>query len=130
MSKKLSSGIIRLQNISEEKLSDARQLRQKMTLAEKELWQQLRNRKLEGYKFRRQQIVQGFIADFYCEKAKLALEIDGGIHLEKGQIEIDIHREKVFSDRGIKTLRIQNNDVIDDLASTLSKIKQACQDRV
>jgi len=130
VSKKLSSGIIRLQNISEEKLSDARQLRQKMTLAEKELWQQLRNRKLEGYKFRRQQIVQGFIADFYCEKAKLALEIDGGIHLEKGQIEIDIHREKVFSDRGIKTLRIQNNDVIDDLASTLSKIKQACQDRV
>lgn len=130
MSKKPSSGIIRLQNISDEKLSDARQLRQEMTMAETELWRQLRNRKLEGHKFRRQQIVEGFITDFYCERAKLALEIDGGIHSEKRQIELDLHREKVFSARGIKTIRIQNNEVVNDLAATLNKIKQTCQGRI
>lgn len=60
----------------------ARELRQPQTLAELELWKHLRNRQLEGIKFRRQYPLGRFIVDFYCPQAKLAIEIDGDTHAE------------------------------------------------
>jgi very-short-patch-repair endonuclease len=58
----------------------ARQLRQEQTKAEKIVWEQLRNRKFKGLKFRRQHVIEGFILDFYCPDAKLGIEVDGNIH--------------------------------------------------
>jgi len=127
--KSSSSGLVRLQRTSNEKLTDARALRQAMTPAEAKMWEYLHNRKLGGVKFRRQQIVEGFITDFYCETAKLAVEIDGGIHSEEEVKQADEHRDKVFQARGIQTLRIRNEDVLNNLDETLKKIKLSCSYR-
>jgi very-short-patch-repair endonuclease len=74
--------IIPGQKINPEKLERARELRREITSAEKMLWLELRENKL-GAHFRRQQIIAGFIVDFYCHSASLAIEVDGGIHDEK-----------------------------------------------
>ena len=57
-----------------------KELRNNMTKAEKILWEYLKNKKLEGYKFRRQYSVDSFIIDFYCPKVKLGIEVDGEVH--------------------------------------------------
>jgi very-short-patch-repair endonuclease len=112
MIRAISSGVTALQYIDESKKEQARSLRRKCTPAERILWERLRNRRVGGFKFRRQQIIDGFITDFYCESAKLAIEVDGGVHDEEQQKKIDEHREKVFNARGICTLRLKNNDVL------------------
>ena len=71
--------IIPGQRVKKEKLQRARELRRDMTPAEKILWQELRSNKL-GIHFRRQQIIAGFIVDFYCHKGGLVVEVDGDIH--------------------------------------------------
>jgi very-short-patch-repair endonuclease len=57
-------------------------------------------------------VIDGFIADFYCEEAKLAIEVDGKIHDEEEQQRVDEHREKVFQARGLHVLRLKNDDVV------------------
>lgn len=71
--------IIPGQKVTKEKLERAKELRREMIPAEKLLWQEVRAKKL-GVRFRRQQIIQGFIVDFYCHKAALVVEVDGDIH--------------------------------------------------
>ena len=71
-----------------------------MTPAEKILWQELRANKL-GVHFRRQQVIAGFIVDFYCHKAGLVIEVDGDIH--DLQREEDARWEKVLSEMGLRT---------------------------
>jgi very-short-patch-repair endonuclease len=71
--------IIPGQTVTKEKLQRAKELRRDMTPAEKILWQELRANKL-GVHFRRQQVIAGFIVDFYCHKAGLVIEVDGDIH--------------------------------------------------
>ena len=71
--------IIPGQPVTKEKLQRAKELRRDMTPAEKILWQELRGNKL-GVHFRRQQVIAGFIVDFYCHKAGLVVEVDGDIH--------------------------------------------------
>jgi very-short-patch-repair endonuclease len=91
--------IIPGQHVTKEKLQRSRELRREMTPAEKILWQELRANKL-GVHFRRQQIIQGFIVDFYCHKAALVVEVDGDIHdLQK---EEDERREKVLIEMGLR----------------------------
>lgn len=91
--------IVTDQKVTKEKLQRARELRREMTLAEKILWEELRANKL-GAHFRRQQIIQGFIIDFYCHQAALVIEVDGDIHdLQK---EEDERREKVLSEMGLR----------------------------
>src|SRR5690606_13904305 len=72
---------------SEKKLRKA--LRHNSTEAEEKLWQQLRNRKLSGLKFKRQYSVDQFVLDFYCSQLKLAIEVDGKIHLDKEVKDMD-----------------------------------------
>jgi very-short-patch-repair endonuclease len=120
------TGLTRLQRVSEKKLRTARTLRGEMTTAEKALWEQVRGRKCGGFKIRRQQVVEGFFADFYCENAKLAIEIDGGVHANPEQREIDRHREKVFQARGIKTIRFGNDEVLGSIKAVLDKIIAEC----
>jgi very-short-patch-repair endonuclease len=119
----MKSGLIFLQNVTEYKLHTSRQLRKKMTDAEKTLWQQLRNRQVVGLKFRRQQVIEGFIADIYCEELKIAVEVDGPIHDKKEQIEYDANRDKVFIARGIRMMRISNDMVLNRMTEVLERIK-------
>jgi very-short-patch-repair endonuclease len=109
--RKTGSGVISLQYVKKGKKRQARMLRAHATPAEKILWELLRNRKVAGLKFRRQQIIDGFIADFFCEEARLVIELDGGIHDDPEQKKIDLHRENVFKMRGLSTLRIRNEMV-------------------
>lgn len=113
--------IIPGQKITKEKLQRARELRHDMTPAETMLWQELRANKL-GVHFRRQQIIAGFIVDFYCHKAALVVEVDGDIH--DLQQEEDARREKALNDIGLRIVRFRNKEVLGNLSVVVSKIKQ------
>ncbi len=123
MNKKLSSGVIKLQKISKGKLEQAKLLRKKMTHAETVLWERLKNKQLNGLKFRRQQIINGFIADFFCNELKLVIEVDGEIHNTKQQQQKDNLRKKVFESRGLKEIRFTNKEVVNHTLRVLDKIK-------
>src|ERR1044071_5127363 len=113
--------IIPGQKITKGKLQGAKELRRYMTPAEQILWQELRANK-QGVHFRRQQIIAGFIVDFYCHRAALVLEVDGDIHdLQK---EDDAKRDKALSEMGLKIVRFRNEDVIRDLPTVLEDIKR------
>jgi very-short-patch-repair endonuclease len=123
----MASGVVGIQRVTDGKLKDARELRREMTQTEEMLWEQLRNRQCGGFKFRRQQIIEGFIADFYCEQAQLVVEVDGGIHNDPDVKANDVHREKVFKARGIITLRFGNNEVEQQAKVVVKKIEDMCK---
>src|ERR1700675_2004678 len=77
------SKITRVQGVQADKLSFAKQLRREMTPAERILWKALRRNAIEGFHFRRQQVIEGFVVDFYCDAVKLAIELDGSVHQEQ-----------------------------------------------
>lgn len=109
------------QKVTKEKQERAKELRRNMTPAEKILWHELRANKL-GVHFRRQQIIAGFIVDFYCHKAGLVIEVDGDIHdLQK---EEDERREKVLSALRLRIVRFRNDEVVRDLSAVVGKIKE------
>jgi very-short-patch-repair endonuclease len=96
------------------------ELRRNMTPAEKILWQELRANKL-GVHFRRQQVIQGFIVDFYCHKAELVVEVDGDIRdLQKDE---DVRREKVLSALGLRVARFRNDEAMRNLSTVVERIK-------
>jgi very-short-patch-repair endonuclease len=97
-----------------------RQNRRQQTLAEERLWQALRNRQLNGAKFRRQHVIGRFIVDFYCAEAHLVIEVDGPIHAT--QIDEDSERDRDLKNRGLTVLRFKNNSVIQELARVLDRI--------
>ena len=112
--------IIPGQRVVKEKLQRARELRREMTSAEKIFWQELRGNKL-GVHFRRQQIIVGFIVDFYCHRAGLVIELDGSVHAN--QSEEDAHRGKVLNEMGLRFIRFWNGEVEKNLAEVLRKIR-------
>ena len=101
-----------------------RELRQELTQAEKILWAELRNRKLNGLKFRRQHPIDKFVLDFYCHERKLAIELDGSIHDVKLNKEYDEARTAMLGGLGIYTLRFRNDEVINNIESVLRKINE------
>ncbi|MDO9349441.1 MAG: DUF559 domain-containing protein, partial [Anaerolineales bacterium] len=105
--------IVRGQGVSREKIQRAKELRHNMTEAEKALWQHLRANRLDGWHFRRQQIIFGYIVDFYCHALSLIVEVDGEIH-EK-QIEEDRQRDEALTMRGFRVIRFKNKDVLERL---------------
>ncbi|MBW4602485.1 MAG: endonuclease domain-containing protein [Calothrix sp. FI2-JRJ7] len=113
------------QNVTSTKRQRAKELRQNMTPEEKILWQHLRANRLNGFHFRRQQIIDGFIADFYCHAAALVVEVDGEIHEQ--QVEYDAERDEVLSARGLRLLRIKNQEVNQNLDQVLVRIAKACE---
>ena len=113
--------IIPGQRVAIAKLQRARALRQEMTRAEKALWQELRANRL-GVHFRRQQIIAGFIVDFYCHRSALVIEVDGDIH--DLQQEDDARREDVLREMGLKVVRFRNDEVIQNLPVVLRKISE------
>jgi very-short-patch-repair endonuclease len=113
--------IIPGQRVTKEKLQRAKELRREMTPAEKILWNELRANKL-GVHFRRQQVIAGFIVDFYCHKFALVVEVDGDVHdLQK---EEDAKREKVLSAMGLRIVRFGNDEVVRDLSAVVGRIKE------
>jgi very-short-patch-repair endonuclease len=108
-------------------LERAKKLRQEMTPAEKILWKELKGNKLEGLHFRRQQIVHGYFADFYCHQHELILELDGGIH--ELQKECDADREEYLMALGFRIIRFENEEITGDLKGVLREIVKACKHR-
>jgi very-short-patch-repair endonuclease len=113
--------IIPGQTVTKEKLQRAKELRRDMTPAEKILWQELRANKL-GVHFRRQQVIAGFIVDFYCHKAGLVIEVDGDIH--DLQQEEDERREKVLREMGLRIVRYRNEEVIENLSAVVGNVRE------
>ena len=113
--------IIPGQRVTKEK-QRAKELRREMTPAEKILWEELRANKL-GVHFRRQQIIQGFIVDFYCHKAGLVIEVDGDIH--DLQQDEDARREKVLRELGLRVVRFRNDEVVRNVSAVVGKIKES-----
>jgi very-short-patch-repair endonuclease len=114
----LSRNIVIGQKVEGTKVARAKELRRQMTREERILWQHLRANRLRGKQFRRQQIIDGFIVDFYCHAAGLAVELDGSSHI--GRVEYDGERDQILSARGLRILRIQ--DVRDNLPVVLAEI--------
>ena len=100
----------------------ARRLRENATEAEKVLWQRLSRRQMEGFKFRRQQPIGQYVADFVNFKKKLIIELDGGQH--KIQKDEDKKRDDWFEERGFKVLRFWNNDVFENIEGILEVVRE------
>ncbi len=99
----------------------AKKLRKNETIAEKIMWNELRNKKVNGLKFRRQVPYDRFILDFLCPKKKLIIEIDGSSH--NGFEEKDKERDHYFISKGYTVLRFSNDEVINYLEKVLNEIR-------
>ena len=104
----------------------ARDLRANETDAERILWTRLRGRQLEGAKFRRQQPIGPFVADFCCMERGLVIEIDGGQHAT--DTAADEQRTALLAAEGYRVLRFWNNDVMKDINAVLQVIQQALEE--
>lgn len=102
-------------------------MRRQPTDAERLLWFHLRDRRLGGYKFRRQQIFGGFIADFACVEARLVVEADGGQH--RDQVAEDAARSAWFDGEGYRVLRFWNHEILQGIEAVLAAILEALQER-
>lgn len=121
-----AKNIIVGQKVDDVKVQRAKELRQEPTDEEKILWQYLRKNRLGGFHFRRQQVIQGFIVDFYCHQSGLIVEVDGGVH--KDQIEYDQERDKVLEGFDLRIIRVKNEDIRNSLQTVLSIIEAACRE--
>ena len=97
-----------------------KQLRIDQTDSETRLWNQLRDRNLHDYKFRRQHIIQGYIVDFVCLEQKLIIELDGGQHAERKSY--DNKRTQVLEKEGFRVVRFWNNEVLENIEGALDII--------
>ena len=106
----------------------SKELRNNTTEAEKELWKHLKSKQIKGYHFRRQHPIHRFIADFFCYKCKLVIELDGRIHNEITVKERDIEREKIIKEFGIKVIRFSNEEIFNEIDKVLYQIQKAIGD--
>ena len=100
----------------------AKKNRRNSTTAENVLWQNIRNKQL-GVEFRRQHIIGDFIVDFVCLDKMLVIEVDGGYHTERDQLEDDEIRARILNSLGFKVVRFSNDRVLFDLDNVKSDIK-------
>ncbi|HEX5279034.1 MAG TPA: DUF559 domain-containing protein [Micropepsaceae bacterium] len=103
----------------------ARELRRNMTDAERVLWSVLRRKQLSGFRFRRQVQIGPYIADFFCPKARLVVEVDGGQHSEEENKWHDYRRTRWLEDHGCRVLRVWNDDVFRSAEDVALAIRQA-----
>ena len=100
----------------------AKEKRKNPTEAEEKLWQELRNRKIGGNKFRRQHPIEGYIPDFVCLEKKLVIEVDGEYHNEDEQKKMDEFRTITLNRNGFRILRFWNEDVLKNIGWVLEEI--------
>jgi very-short-patch-repair endonuclease len=98
-------------------------LRLNQTEAEEILWYRLRNRNLNGFKFRRQYVLYGYIVDFVCLREKLIIELDGGQHAERKIY--DKKRSKLLEANGFRIIRFWNNELLSNIECVLETIYDA-----
>ncbi|MCW0198707.1 endonuclease domain-containing protein [Sphingopyxis sp.] len=110
---------------SQETLERAKALRRALTEQEKKLWGALRDRRLGGFKFRKQQPIGPFIVDFVCQERRLIVEVDGSQHANSAS---DHTRDAFLIDKGYRVLRVWNNDVTGNLSGVLTAILAALSD--
>ncbi|HVN63672.1 MAG TPA: amidophosphoribosyltransferase [Candidatus Binataceae bacterium] len=115
--------ITRNQHVAGGKLEVAKQLRKCMTREERLLWRALKTDAIGGIHFRRQQVVAGFIVDFYCASACLAIEVDGTSHTFRKEYDSD--RDRVLAELGIRTLRFSAESLRGDFEGVLRRITRA-----
>ena len=106
-------------------LQKARHLRRNQTNAERKLWFRLRDRRLGGWKFRRQFPIDRFVVDFFCADAHLIIELDGGQH--EARTKADAQRTKILEAMGYFVLRYWNNDVMQNIDGVLEDIYAALE---
>ena len=100
---------------------NAAKLRQNATECEKQLWAALRNRQLDGFKFRRQATIGPYVVDLLCAEHRLIVEVDGGQHSD----EADLSRTRFLEGQGYSVIRFWNHEVIENLDGVLVSIRQA-----
>lgn len=103
-------------------------LRRNLTEAETKLWRDLRGRRVQGYKFRRQHPIQDYIADFACISAKLVVEIDGATHGTDEEQAYDATRTQVLEQFGWRVIRFTNDDVYTDVDGVVEAIYRALKE--
>ena len=101
----------------------ARRLRAEAPGPEEVLWKELRNRRLDDWKFRRQTPMAGFVVDFCCSEARLTIELDGAQHA--AQPVADAERRRAIEANGFLEIRFSNNDVRERLGWVLTEIRRA-----
>jgi very-short-patch-repair endonuclease len=105
-----------------ETLAYAQRLRTEMTDSERKLWSALRNSQLNGAKFRRQQPIGPFIADYVCQEHRLIIEADGGQHVDNDN---DARRTVFLESKGYRVLRFWNGDILSNLGGVAQVIETA-----
>jgi very-short-patch-repair endonuclease len=103
----------------------ARDLRSRSTDTERKLWYHLRAGRLNGFKFRRQHPLPPYIVDFYCDVARLVVELDGSQHTRN----VDAQRTSRLEAKGLRILRFWDNDVLCNMEAVLESILTAVEDR-
>ena len=114
------------QKVDPDKVQRAKEFRRHMTVPERILWRHLRKNRLCGRHFRRQQIIDGFIVDFYCHSTGLVVEVDGKVH--EGRTAYDAERGRVLAARGLRIIRIRNEEIRKDLPGVLARIAASAQE--
>jgi very-short-patch-repair endonuclease len=100
------------------------ELRKNMTEAERVLWESLKKNNFKEFRFKAQHPIKTFIADFYCHKAKLVIEVDGGIHDCEENKEYDENRSYEFEELGLKIIRFTNEDVLNNTDFVIEQISK------
>ena len=100
----------------------SRELRKNSTDAERRLWSKLRLRQLNGFQFYRQRIIVNYIMDFFCPKAKLVVEVDGGQHYSGEKQKSDFKRDEYLKRIGIKVLRFSDREVLTNINGVVERI--------
>ncbi len=108
-------------------LQHARDLRRDMTQPERTLWYRLRRRALDGYRFRRQHVIGPYVVDFCCPEAGVVIEVDGESHVGRGAE--DARRTRCLESKGLKVIRVTNDDVLGSLDAVLEHILQVLRER-
>jgi very-short-patch-repair endonuclease len=108
----------------------AKVLRERVTPSEKLIWKRLKGKNIKGMKFRRQQPIGRYIADFYCHELRLVIEIDGPIHLRKDRIEHDKIRTAIINSHDIKVIRFTNYEVRYRIGKVMKTIREEILNRL
>jgi very-short-patch-repair endonuclease len=95
------------------------------TAAEAALWSALRGRRVDGWKFRRQHVIAGYIVDFYCSELRLAVEVDGAIH--QARVTEDRQRNQDLASLGVRVMRLRNADVLERLVDVVDGVARLCE---
>ena len=108
----------------------ARQLRGDLTDAEQALWKRVRRKQIQDVQFYRQKPLLDFIVDFYCSKAQLVIELDGGQHFEPEYLKKDNVRDKALEGLGLRVLRFDNRQVLMEMDGVLAVIDRVVEERL